>query len=499
MFFWVAGAISLLAAMGRVHADEDEGFEGSTVDGTIDRGELPAAASFPLPRPVPPRWLILLSAILTFVILFMAVAETTLWTHYLVDRGEYLSLVGLAFVLAIGLRLHRTGRLAASLPLMVPWLIYPVITQADQIIDNLTINQMRVVCHLILAILFAAPITVLVLAAGHFLAPRPGRPPRRRSWTAVLPGLRLMEGGRIREGAHLMILSFLMLEIWVAYEYLGKLMLLMLIGMGLIVLFHAAMPRGPSATSSWLSRESSGRRLACGVFIAAVATSFGLFVGFKNRPGAYQGSPHSFHDPSRKDAAYPIERIAAPSGRPSPAGGAVSAAADEILGNYTDALQVLFHAYHVLDRNYNHAFHNALFLRHTPVLADFRPKALGEITRARRLAEAADARLQELAPSLPREDSLGALLQELQGYVAFNLRRASLLEEMSGRFERTEAGLQHATHLYEGEGKMLGITLRQVLDKHRSVLEMPAPAALARFAQAGREIHEAYANRIVGF
>ena len=48
----------------------------------------------------PPTWLIWATAALTLACLMMAVAETTLWTHYLIDQGEYLSLAGLIFILA---------------------------------------------------------------------------------------------------------------------------------------------------------------------------------------------------------------------------------------------------------------------------------------------------------------------------------------------------------------------------------------------------------------
>jgi hypothetical protein len=71
---------------------------------------------------------------------------------------------------------------------------------------------------------------------------------------------------------------------------------------------------------------------------------------------------------------------------------------------------------------------------------------------------------------------------------------------MSAEFERTEAGLQHATHLYEGEGKMLGERLERVLEKHHVVLAAPAVQPItADFVTISRRVHEAYANRIVGF
>jgi len=129
----------------------------------------------------PPAWLIVTTAALTVACLMMAVAETTLWTHYLIDQGEYLSLAGLVFILAAGIHVYRRGRLLVSLPLVLPWLLYPVITQGDQLIDNLSINEMRVVCQVLLALLFGAPVAVVVLAARYALAtavPRFARSPR---------------------------------------------------------------------------------------------------------------------------------------------------------------------------------------------------------------------------------------------------------------------------------------------------------------------------------
>ena len=95
--------------------------------------------------------MIAVTALLALAVLAMAVAETNLWLHYLIDAGESISLVGLAFVAAAGVFLYTRGQLRASLPLMAPWLLFPVITQGDQIIDNLSINWMRVVVHVLLA------------------------------------------------------------------------------------------------------------------------------------------------------------------------------------------------------------------------------------------------------------------------------------------------------------------------------------------------------------
>ena len=84
-----------------------------------------------------PGWLMLATGALAVAVLAMALAETNLWMHYLIDAGESISLAGLAFILAAGLFLFRAGRLAVSMPLTLPWLLFPVITQGDQLIDNL--------------------------------------------------------------------------------------------------------------------------------------------------------------------------------------------------------------------------------------------------------------------------------------------------------------------------------------------------------------------------
>ena len=64
----------------------------------------------------------------------------------------------------------------------------------------------------------------------------------------------------------------------------------------------------------------------------------------------------------------------------------------------------------------------------------------------------------------------------------------------------TEAGLQHATHIYEGEGKVLGVRLAEILDEasRRAVAPVAAPV-VGDFLTISRSVHDAYANRIVGF
>jgi len=154
-----------------------------------------APAAVKLPRP--PGWLVLATGALALSCLALAIAETNLWAHYLIGQGKILGLLGLAFIFIAGLFLFRQGRLLVSLPLVFPWLLYPVITQGDQIIDNFSINPMRVICQVLLAAIFAMPVVAVVLAARYALTPKAGAPVFRRPWTAWFPGLRPLAEGRV--------------------------------------------------------------------------------------------------------------------------------------------------------------------------------------------------------------------------------------------------------------------------------------------------------------
>jgi hypothetical protein len=71
---------------------------------------------------------------------------------------------------------------------------------------------------------------------------------------------------------------------------------------------------------------------------------------------------------------------------------------------------------------------------------------------------------------------------------------------MTAGFVQTQAGLQHATHLYEGEGKVLGVRLNDILEKHKAVLAAPAVAPITNeFNRLSRAVYQKYADRIVGF
>lgn len=420
----------------------------------------------------PPAWLIAATAALALSTLVMAVAETTLWKHYLIDQGEYISLAGLAFIAAAGFVLYRGNQLLVSLPLTVPWLLFPVITQGDQLIDNLSINQMRLICHVLLAALFGTPVAVAVVAA--------------RAWA-----------GLSRRGGAILAAALLAAEIWIAQRFLGTLMIATLAVMIAATLVHATLA---PATDGVRQGRRIGERVALAILAAGIAASFGLYVGYKNRPGAYQGSPAYYMDPAQADAMYRLDKIAVSPRRPETPAPPVAEDVRAALTGYGLALEELLEGYYIADRNYNYAFHNALFLRNTPLLPDYRQAALAKAASAARIAAAADERAARVRPLLDAGDALGALLEEAREYTAFNLRRSAILERMSGEFERTQAGLQHATHLYEGEGKALGVRLMEALAKHRATLDDPALAGVtAAFRRSSQAVHDRYANRIVGF
>lgn len=445
----------------------------------------------------PPLWLVVTTGLLTAGVLAMAVAETSLWMHYLIDAGESISLLGLGFISVAGSYLYMRGRLLASLPLALPWLLFPVITQGDQIIDNLSINGMRLVVHVLLALIFGMPVAIVVLAARYGSAP--GRDGSARSiptWLATtMPGLRQLAEGRVREGGAVLGATLLALESWVAVQFLGVLMVITLIAMIWAVLAYG-FSSPPSEAAG--PRRDRGERRALGVLIAGVVLSAGLFFGFKNRPGVYQGSPAAFMDPAQRDAAFRLDRL------PVPAGPVVSppdpGAIGRALAGYARALEELLAGYYILDRNYNYDFHNRLFVRSTPLLPDYRAAGLRRVAAARRLVDEAEVAYRSVRGSVTGADPLAALMDDVREYASYSFSRASLLERMSAEFERTEAGLQHATHIYEGEGKMLGVQLNGLLQKHQAVLSSSEVAsATADFARTSRAVYDSYADRIVGF
>lgn len=422
----------------------------------------------------PPAWLIVITAAMAATLLAMAVTETSLQGQYLIDQGEYLSLFGLGFILLAGLYLHRQQRLAASMPLVLPWLFYPVITQGDQIIDNLQINAMRWIVHILLAAIFAMPVAVFVLAARYALPRQFGR-----------------------ERTVQLTVALLALEMILAKLFLGTLMIITLVVMILVVMLEARRrsSRAPVDPSAGRTRTE---RTALVVLVAGVAISGSLYLGFKNRPGAYQGSPSFYMDPAQASTGFRFDTVAVPPG--SAVLPAAAPDAQRALATYARSLQKLLDGYYLLDRNYNYHFHNELFLRSTPLVANYRREGLRIIEEAAAIRAEADQAASRALASLAAADPLAALLADVRAYVTFNFERAATLERLSGEFEKTPAGLQHATHIYEGEGKFLGVSLSQLLDKHQAVLTAPAVAEVTReFVTAGRAIHDAYANRIVGF
>ena len=351
------------------------------------------------------------------------------------------------------------------MPLVLPWLLYPVITQGDQIIDNLSITWMRIIVHVLLAAIFAMPVAVLVYAARSMLSLS------RRS------------------GRHLAI-GLLLIEMVLAYLFLGVLMLATL-----AVMIAATWYLGSREPAGGGRPPQRREAIALWLLIGGVMLSGGLYLGFKNRPGAYQGSPSFYMDPSQGGGGFQ-SAVAVPSGPVVlPAN---TADLQRALTIYAQSLQKMLDGYYILDRNYNYHFHNELFVRATPLLPDYRAAGLALIDEARQLQGAADAAADHVV--LAADNPLQALVADVRAYVAFNAARAATIERMSGEFERTKAGLQHATHLYEGEGKFLGVQLAALLDKHQAAISAPVAApVVAAFVDTSRAIEAKYANRIVGF
>ncbi len=438
--------------------------------------------------------LIAATCALALASLAMALAETSLWTHYLIDAGESISLAGLGVITAAGIYLYRQRRLLPSLPLAPPWLLLPVITQGDQIIDNLSINGMRFVSHVLLGALFGIPVALVVAGARATLAP-----PTRRSaiprWLRAVPGIGSIADGRVRRGSALLAAALLVAEMGIAIRFLGWLMLLTLAVLVVVTLIYGFSRSAPGAAAR---PPQTTERFALVLLLAGVATSAGLFAGFKHRPGAYQGSPSYFMDPAQQNARFDLSRVPVPSASADTLENPEHVRA--VLEGYARSLEQLLAGYFILDRNYNYDFHNHLFLRSSPVLPDYRATGLRLVREARARRVRADDEFGAARSSVLPGGALAALLDDVQTYTAFSFARAPILEAMSGEFERTPAGLQHATHLYEGEGKVLGVTLAELLEKHRAVLSVPAfEPATAEFAAVSRSIHAAYADRIVGF
>jgi hypothetical protein len=424
----------------------------------------------------PPAWLLIATGVLALTILALAVAETDLKAHYLIDQGEFISVFGLAFIFVAGIYLYRRQQLAASLPLGFAWLLYPIITQGDQIIDNLAINPMRVICHVLLAAIFATPVAVIVMTLRYVMEKM---------------GRSLGRSAKLRLSA-----ALLTAEIWLAYAFLGTLMIVTLVIMIAGVLAYDAFAGASEADHA--ARRVRSERFALAVLLFGVAVSGSTYAAYKNAPGAYQGSPSFFMDPSQQASNYHLDRIPVPTGAVTPPSSPEAVAA--ALTAYARTLDKLLAGYHILDRNYTYDFHNALFLRHQVLLKDYRSAGLDRIAEARAMRADADAKGAAARAMLKDDDPLAALLDDLRAYTAFNFDRAPVLERMSAGFERTQAGLQHAAHLYEGESKYLGTGLSQIVNKHRVVVDAPGLASVTgEFAATSRAIYEAYAHHVVGF
>ena len=448
----------------------------------------------------PPGWLVVATGALAVTCLVLAIAETNLWAHYLIDGGEYLSLCGVGFITVAGLFLYRARRLTASLPLVVPWLLYPIITQGDEIIDNLSINPMRIICLVLLAAIFAAPVSAVVYAARLLVVPETGRTQSLPALLNWIPGLRWLAQGRVRAGSAMLAAALFTLEVPVAHIFLGILMMVAVVVMilgALAVASSGAEESTGTQRRSWMQGER-GERTALGLLLAGVVLSLGIYIGYKNRPEVYQGSPAVYMDPKRRGEAYSMSRIPVPS-RPAmvPANAEAVRTALEFYGVF---LERILGGFSVLDRNYTWDYHNHLFLKDTPLIPEYRKVGLQRIAEAQALWTNGLTAAQAARLSLPVGDPIAALMDELQAYSAYHLARTPDMERLSLGYEKTQAGLQHAAHLDEGECKELGSGLDAILKKHAAVLAAPQVASITeRFSKAARRVGDAYAKHIVGF
>jgi hypothetical protein len=444
------------------------------------------------PSARPPAWFIVATAVLAVILLLMAVTETSLLGHYLIDQGEFIAVIGLGFVAVSGMVLYRSGRLRASMPFALPWLLYPVVTQGDQVIDNLSINWMRLLTHILLALIFAAPAIVTAVGLRHAASSPGAQRVFRSRWVRWVPGLVALADGRGREGVGLLVASVFVVEFLAAYVTLGLLMVAALVVMTWGALMYASSPAAPVAAAAPGGAE---RRAAVWLAIGLVVSA-GLYVGYKNRPGAYQGSPSYLLDPAQQAAGYDLARLPTATTSPDAVDVETGQGVERYLAERIAALDRLVDGYYIAERNYTWDFHNELFMRSWPLLPEYRRVALDAVAEARRMAADAVDVPGGLAPGHP----LAAWLREVDAYLQFNFDRAAVLERMTGKFEQTKAGLQHAAHLYEGEGKLVGLGLRDIEAKHAALLQSPVVAPLVRDSlRLSQAVYARYANRIVGF
>lgn len=464
---------------------------------TAGRQPVGAPAADAVTRRGAPAWLVVATAVMALLILGLAVAETSVTVAWLVDtRGEFISLFGVAFIVLAGLVVWRQGRLSASLPLVLPWLLYPIVTQGDQIIDNLSIDVMRTVTNVLLVAIFAAPVAVIVIAARALFDPA-GRSPREvPAGLGLVPGVRQLAAGQRRQGTALLAAVLFAVEIPLALLYVGALLIYSLVAIVVAALVWACQPE--LAVRDVAREHARAERFALGVLLVGAVVSAGTFVIYRNAPGAYQGSPSFFMDPAQQDKNYRMDRVQVPAGDPGPLA-SPEAVRDALTGSVR-AFERLLAGYDLLARNYTWDFHNELFLRATPLVPEYRRVGLAHVAEALTLQAGAAAKLAAARAQVPDGDPLAALLDDLAGYAALNFTRAPTLEHMSLSFERTRAGLQHAAHLYEGEAKYLGDGLAAIVRKHARVVDAPALSGVMReFVLTSRTIHDAYASRIVGF
>jgi hypothetical protein len=220
-------------------------------------------------------------------------------------------------------------------------------------------------------------------------------------------------------------------------------LILMIVG----VLVYGYLPT-PSESDAATRRQRS-ERFALFVLVIGITGSLATYLAYKNAPGAYQGSPSFFMDPSQKGSEYSLTRVV-------PIAGPVSApVSPDLIHSALDAdartLARLLVGYHLLERNYTWDFHNHLFLRSWPLVPNYRAAGLEIVAESRRLRAEADTRGAAARATLRTTIRLPRSRRHRR--IPRVHVRSPLLERMSGGFERTPAGLQHAAHL-RGRGQV---------------------------------------------
>ena len=257
--------------------------------------------------------------------------------------------------------------------------------------------------------------------------------------------------GRRREGSAILAATLLVLEMWVAEQYLGTLMIVTLIVMIVLVLDGTARCRHLLRRTTWknvATRNASPwayRWWACSCPAPPISCT-------ATRRGPTRAAPASSWI-RRRGQELPDKSHPGPGWLRATSGGPADSCAPPWRRTRARSIGFL-PAIHLLNRNYTYDFHNELFLRTHRWCPTIVRLGSSWSRRPRRFASRADEHTRARARRWPPATRWRGCSMIFRAYLAFNFDRAPVLEQMSAGFERTEAGLQHAAHLYEGESKV---------------------------------------------